>query len=51
MKFVKKKIKDFAISLGSKVLMEIMIKIIGLKELRVWRMSLKEERDVQNALI
>jgi len=51
MRFVKMKIKDFAISLGSKALMVITIKIIGLKELKVWRMSLKEEQDVPNALI
>jgi hypothetical protein len=45
------KIEDFVKKLVLSVLMEIMIKIIGLIESKVWKTSLKEEKDAQNVLI
>ena len=45
------KTEGFVKKLVLSVLMEIMIKITGLIESKVWKTNLKEEKDAQNALI
>ena len=45
------KIEGFVRKSVLSVLMEIMIKIIGLRESKVLKMNQKEVKDVQNALI
>ena len=45
------KIEGFVKKLVLSVLMEIMIKMIGLRESKVLKMNQKEVRDAQNALI